>query len=117
MDSEKKLCGLYMRVSTEDQAREGFSLPEQRERLEQFCKFKNYEIVDYFKDLFDRLINFIKHKIFGKDKEREDYWGFSKDLYEHGIFSDKTIKDLKEDYNWSKEYDKNKDHDDFDLDI
>ena len=69
------------------------------------------------KDLFDRLINFIKHKIFGKDKEREDYWGFSKDLYEHGIFSDKTIKDLKEDYNWSKEYDKNKDHDDFDLDI
>ena len=50
MDSEKKLCGLYMRVSTEDQAREGFSLPEQRERLEQFCKFKNYEIVDYYED-------------------------------------------------------------------
>jgi site-specific DNA recombinase len=30
---EKKLCGLYMRVSTEDQAREGFSLSEQKERL------------------------------------------------------------------------------------
>ena len=73
------------------------------------------ELVDYFKDLFDRLINFIKHKILGKDKEREDYWGFSKDLYEHGIFSDKTIKDLKADYNWSKEYDKNKDHEDFDV--
>ena len=28
---EKKLCGLYMRVSTENQAREGFSLPEQKE--------------------------------------------------------------------------------------
>ena len=28
---------------------------------------------------------------------------------------DKTIKDLKEDYNWSKEYDKNEDHDDFEL--
>ena len=69
------------------------------------------------KDLFDRLINFIKHKIFGKDKEREDYWGFSKDLYEHGILSEKTITDIKEDYNWSKEYDKNKDHDDFDLEI
>ena len=27
---EKKLCGLYMRVSTEDQDREGFSLPEQK---------------------------------------------------------------------------------------
>ena len=48
--NEKKLCGLYMRVSTEDQAREGFSLPEQKERLETFCKFKGYEIVDYYKD-------------------------------------------------------------------
>ena len=53
--------------------------------------------------------------MFGKDKEREDYWEFSKDLYEHGIFSDKTINDIKEDYNWSKEYDKNKEHDDFEL--
>ena len=50
MDNEKKLCGLYLRVSTEDQAREGFSLPEQKERLEQFCKFKGYEIVDYYED-------------------------------------------------------------------
>ena len=47
---EKKLCGLYMRVSTEDQAREGFSLPEQKERLEIFCKFKGYTIVDYYTD-------------------------------------------------------------------
>ena len=75
------------------------------------------ELVDYFKDLFNRLVNFIKHKMFGEDKERENYWEFSKDLYEHGIFSDKTIKDLKADYNWSKEYDKNKDHEDFDLEI
>ena len=50
MNEEKKLCGLYLRVSTEDQAREGFSLPEQKERLEQFCKFKDYEIVDYYED-------------------------------------------------------------------
>lgn len=50
MKEEKKKCGLYMRVSTEDQAREGFSLPEQRERLESFCKFKNYEIIDYYED-------------------------------------------------------------------
>ena len=47
---EKKKCGLYMRVSTEDQAREGFSLPEQKERLESFCKFKGYEIIDYYQD-------------------------------------------------------------------
>ena len=50
MKDEKKKCGLYLRVSTEDQAREGFSLPEQRERLETFCKFKGYEIVDYYED-------------------------------------------------------------------
>ena len=46
----KNLCGLYLRVSTEDQARDGFSLPEQKERLETFCKFKGYEIVDYYED-------------------------------------------------------------------
>ena len=42
LNEEKKKCGLYLRVSTEDQAREGVSLPEQRERLETFCKFKGY---------------------------------------------------------------------------
>ena len=33
MNEEKKLCGIYMRVSTEDQAREGFSLGEQEKKL------------------------------------------------------------------------------------
>ena len=28
----------------------GFSLPEQKERLEAFCKFKGYEIIDYYQD-------------------------------------------------------------------
>lgn len=36
----KKVAGLYMRVSTEDQAREGFSLPEQKTRLEDYCRAK-----------------------------------------------------------------------------
>ena len=74
MNEEKKKCGLYLRVSTEDQAREGFSLPEQRERLESFCKFKGYEIIDYYEDAgisaktgnyrpeFERLKNDIKAK-------------------------------------------------------
>ena len=63
-----------MRVSTEDQAKEGFSLPEQKERLESFCKFKGYEIVEYYQDAglsaktgnhrpeFERLKNDIKSK-------------------------------------------------------
>lgn len=50
MDDVKKICGLYMRVSTEDQAREGFSLPEQKERLEAYCKFKGFVIKDYYTD-------------------------------------------------------------------
>lgn len=50
MNEKKKLCGIYMRVSTEDQAREGFSLPEQKERLEAYCKFNGYKIVEYYTD-------------------------------------------------------------------
>ena len=50
MKDEERICGLYLRVSTEDQAKEGFSLPEQKERLEALSKFNGYEIVDYYKD-------------------------------------------------------------------
>ena len=75
------------------------------------------EMVDYFKNLFSRLVKFIKNKMFGKDKEREDYWKISKDMYEHGIFSDDTIESIKDDYVWNKENAKHKDkgRDDFEL--
>lgn len=75
------------------------------------------EMVDYFKNLFSRLVKFIKNKMFGREKEREDYWKVSKDMYEHGIFSDDTIKSIKDDYVWNKENDnhKNRDYDDFEL--
>ena len=33
MDNERKIAGVYIRVSTEDQAREGFSPGEQEEKL------------------------------------------------------------------------------------
>jgi len=46
----KKIAGLYMRVSTENQAREGFSLPKQKTRLEDYCRAKGYEIGDYYTD-------------------------------------------------------------------
>ena len=42
----KRKCALYMRVSTEDQAREGFSLGEQRLRLSEYCKAMGYDIFD-----------------------------------------------------------------------
>ena len=50
MDNEKKIVGLYIRVSTEDQAREGFSLPEQEKRLRAMCEYKGYEIYKLYKD-------------------------------------------------------------------
>lgn len=50
MNEEKKICGIYTRVSTDDQAREGFSLPEQRQRLKVMCEYKNYKIYDYYED-------------------------------------------------------------------
>lgn len=37
MNEERKAAGIYIRVSTEDQAREGFSLGEQKEKLLQLC--------------------------------------------------------------------------------
>ncbi len=41
---------MYLRVSTENQARLGFSLPGQRKRLIEFCKFTNFEIYDFYED-------------------------------------------------------------------
>ena len=82
MKDEERICGLYLRVSTEDQAKEGFSLPEQKERLEALnlrvktlndtIKEKDNEIsilkskiqdlknmLDYWKDKFNKLISFL----------------------------------------------------------
>ena len=50
MDNEKKTAGVYIRVSTEDQAREGFSLGEQREKLLALCKFKELEVYKVYED-------------------------------------------------------------------
>ncbi len=50
MNEERKVAGIYIRVSTEDQAREGFSLGEQEEKLKALCKYKDYEIFKVYKD-------------------------------------------------------------------
>ena len=50
MDNERKIAGVYIRVSTEDQAREGFSLGEQEEKLLQLCNFKELEVYKVYKD-------------------------------------------------------------------
>lgn len=50
-NEKKNVAGIYIRVSTEDQAREGFSLGEQKEKLEALCKYKGYEVYKVYKDL------------------------------------------------------------------
>jgi hypothetical protein len=50
MNNERKIAAVYIRVSTEDQAREGFSLGEQKEKLLQLCAFKEYEVFKVYED-------------------------------------------------------------------
>ena len=50
MNNERKIAAVYIRVSTEDQAREGFSLGEQKEKLLQLCAFKGYEVFKAYED-------------------------------------------------------------------
>ena len=47
---EKKIVCIYIRVSTEDQAREGFSLGEQKLKLEDLCKYRCYKIFKVYED-------------------------------------------------------------------
>ena len=51
MNDEKKIAGLYIRVSTEDQAREGFSLPEQEKRLRACVNIKVMKYIKFIKML------------------------------------------------------------------
>ena len=74
MNEENKIAGLYIRVSTEDQAREGFSLKEQEKRLRAMCEYKGYEVYKIYKDsgisaktgnyrpAFEKLLQDIKDK-------------------------------------------------------
>ena len=50
MNNERKITAVYIRVSTEDQAREGFSLWEPKEKLLQLCAFKEYEVFKVYED-------------------------------------------------------------------
>ena len=51
MKEEKEIiCGLYPRVSTEDQSRFGHSLDEQEDRLRKLCEFKGYKIYKVYRE-------------------------------------------------------------------
>jgi len=50
MDEKRKRAALYTRVSTEDQAKEGFSLDAQLDKLQAYCKARDWDIVGEFVD-------------------------------------------------------------------
>ena len=51
-------------------------------------------LVNRFETIFKRLVNFIKNKI-NKTKDNDKYIELSNELYSYGIFSEKTVKDIK----------------------
>ena len=83
---EKKIAGIYIRVSTEDQAREGFSLGEQEEKLRQLCKYKGFEVFKVYKDAgisaknmknrpqFQQMIEDMKNGLINYAKKRNTQW-------------------------------------------
>ena len=48
--SEVRRAALYIRVSTEEQAKKGYSLPAQKEDLEEYAKKNGYAIAGYYID-------------------------------------------------------------------
>lgn len=50
MDAQKPKVAIYTRVSTEDQAKEGFSLEAQLDKLRSYCKARDWEIAQEYVD-------------------------------------------------------------------
>ncbi|WP_456329256.1 recombinase family protein [Archaeoglobus sp.] len=63
-------AALYVRVSTEEQAKEGFSIPAQLGRLEAYCKSKGWRIYD----------EYIDDGYTGREKERPAYAEMMQDI-------------------------------------
>ena len=71
---EKITTAIYIRVSTEDQAKDGFSVNAQREKLTKYAEANDWNIYDYYvddgisgKNLVDRpevqrMLEDVKHK-------------------------------------------------------
>ena len=88
-------------------------IDKQDKKLEKLEKENNIlqKSLKYVKDKVEKLINYMKDKMFHKDRDK--YMDFSRDLYNHGILDIEEMYSIKKDYDYSKNNDKNKD--DFDL--
>ncbi len=71
----RKNAGIYIRVSTEDQAKEGYSLGEQLEKLKDLCKFRDYNIFEVYEDA----------GISAKDTNRPAFKRLLEDVKKHNV--------------------------------
>jgi DNA invertase Pin-like site-specific DNA recombinase len=73
MDAEIKKVAIYTRVSTEDQAKEGFSLDAQLDKLKSYCKARDWHIGgEYIDDGYSG--RYIKRPAYKKMMEEMDKW-------------------------------------------
>ena len=123
VDEELKYNSEQINILTENNT----SLELRVKTLDGKVKTKNEEInklkeennilkitLETLQKLFDKLIKFLKDRMFNK-KEKDKYYDFSVDLYTHGIINDKEIKDIKDNYDYSKEKESKNKNDDFEL--
>jgi len=66
-------AALYTRVSTDDQAREGFSLQAQKERLEDYCEAQGWEVMGHYIDDGHSGRN-IRRPAYQRMMEERDRW-------------------------------------------
>ena len=73
MDVEPVRVAIYTRVSTEDQAREGFSLDAQLDKLRSYCKARDWIVAgEYIDDGYSGRN--VKRPAYSKMMEEMDHW-------------------------------------------
>ena len=55
-NSKERVCAIYTRVSTEEQAKKGYSLSEQKKRLTDYCEYNDF-ISSEIKIIDDMIFN------------------------------------------------------------
>lgn len=59
-NSKERVCAIYTRVSTEEQAKKGYSLSEQKKRLIDYCEYNDFIIYKYSSNIFLIYVLFIQ---------------------------------------------------------
>lgn len=77
------ITAIYTRVSTDEQARQGYSLAEQEERIKEYCNYKKFDVYKVYKEEGKS----------GKNTNRPEFEKMIKDM-KSGLFNAITIYKL-----------------------